>query len=381
MRTETPTYKTSRLQWTTRPRVFVRPSFVRKSGDVKEYPFARDLASHDDVDASLRPKLVSVKTVSGAASQADPISGRTSVGFLEVQLGGEAARRQIADPARPLQVAIAGGFGPTLRNGGTKIGSFAATTGAALTVQVDDIRGYPDLGTITIDNEDFGYLSRDLVTNTFTDVYPASRDTVSASHVVGARVRNGEQLRRGTRIALYLGYAQDTEAFYGPGPGFTKMEIQSTQTQDFNLTVALRCSDIQRFTKRRVFEGASQLNPATLGPDHPITLGLKVLTSTGLGTNGPYDLLAKEFGAAVPYQLIDIAGLELLRNHPDISNVRMQFAETASQDVKDWIETQIFRPLSILPDVNQAGQYTGRLLTAPPFADMGLWGKAMRAVA
>lgn len=380
MRTETPTYKTSRLQWTTRPRLFIRPSFVRKSGDVKEYPFQRDLASHEDVDASVRPKLVCVKTISGAAQQADPISGRTSIGFLEAQLGGEAARRQIADPARPLSGAIAGGYMPMLRNGGTKIGAFTANE-ASLVIQVDDIRGYPDLGHLTIDNEDFLYGGRDLVTNKFIDPYPASRDTVSAAHVVGARVRNGEQLRRGTRVALYLGYAQDTEAFYGPGPGFTKLEIQSLQTQDFNLTVALRCSDIQRFTKRKVFEGASQLNPAGLGPGHPLTLGLKVLTSTGLGSNGPYDLLDKKMGAAVPYQLVDIAGLELLRNHPDISNFQMQFAEIASQDVKDWIETQIFRPLGILPDVNQAGQYTGRLLTTPPFADSGLWGKSMHAVA
>ena len=377
MRTETPEYKAERLKWTTKPRVYIRPSYVRKSGDVTEYPFQRDLADYADVDASIRTKLVCLKTMSGAARQADPISGRSSIAFVELQFGGEAIRRQIADPARPLQQAITSISTPTMRNGWPRTSHICANE-ASLVVQVDDIRGYPDMGHLTIDNEDFLYNGRDLATKTFQNISQAGRDTTSATHVVGSRVRNGEQIRRGTRMTIFLGYAPMTEDDYMT---YEKLEVQSLQTQDYNLTVSVRCGDIQRFTKRRIFEGASELDPAVLGPDHPITLALKVLTSTGLGSNGPYDVLEKEFGAAVPYQLIDIAGFETLRTHPDISSFQMEFNEIASQDAKEWVETQIFRPLGILPDVNQSGQYTGRLLTTPPFADGGVMGKPFHAVA
>ena len=377
MRAETPEYKAERLKWTTKPRYYLRPAYVRKSGDVTEYPFQRDLASHRDVDASIRAKHVCVKTISGAARQADPISNRSSIAFLEVQLGGEAARRLVADPARPLQQALTAIATPTLRQSWPRFPTCAANE-PALVLQVDNITGYPDKGTLKIDSEDFIYDGRDLATNTFQNVYPASRDTQAAAHVVAARVRNGEVLRRGTRLGVYVGYAPMAEDDYML---WEKLEVTSLETQNFNTVVVFRCSDIQRFTKRKVFEGASQINPAVLGPDHPITLGLKVLTSTGLGSNGPYDMLAKELGAAVPYQLIDIEGLEQLRAHPDIANFQLQFNEIAAQDAKDWIETQIFAACGILPDVNQAGQYTGRLLTTPDFADGANMGKTFHAVA
>src|SRR5262245_33587286 len=374
MKTETTAYKTERLKWATKPRIYLRPAFVRKSGDITDYPFARDLATHDDVDHSVRPKLACVRSIAGAAQQADPISGRSSIGFLEadlIDIANQAILRQVADPARPLQTAITSVDTPTVRNSNRVV--TAACAESVVSVKVDDITGYPDAGHVTLDSEDVQYTGRDIATQTFTGLTRGARGTTPTAHVVATVVRNGEQLRRGTRISVHLGYAPLIETDYGPGPGFAKLEVQSLQSSGFNKIWSIRCSDLQRWTKRRVFEKATQLNPSGLGPAHPLTLMLQVLMSTGLGSNGPYDILVKDMGAGIPQAFIDVATFERLRGHPAIASVQMQFSEVTGQDAKEWVETQVLRPLMIIPDVNQSGQYTGRLLTSPTFRSQAGW--------
>lgn len=41
-------------------------------------------------------------------------------------------------------------------------------------------------------------------------------------------------------------------------------------------------------------------------PDHPIRVALKLLTSTGTGTNGPYDTLPDSWGYAIPQAMVDV---------------------------------------------------------------------------
>jgi hypothetical protein len=384
MRTETAAYQAERDLWVTQPRLFLRAFYVRQSGGA-EYAFSRDFASGTVADSGT-PKLECIKTVAGAAQQADPIAGSSSIGYFEAQLGDDpsGARnilRQIADPARPLMVAItaAGGGGAASIRNSNKIHAFHFVE-EATTITVDDITGYPDMGHVTLDSEDFVYTGRNLSTNSFTGVRAGRRGTTPATHVAYTVVRNGEQLRRGTRVTLFLGYAPLPEAEYGPGPGFIKMEIQSVASQDYGMTWTLRCSDIQRFTKRRIFEQATDVNPSNLGPDHPITLFLKVWTSTGSGLNGAYDVLAREMSAAVPQELIDVAGWEDIRSRisADLPGLTMTFSEIEAQDAKNWAESQILRPLGILPYVNQAGQYSGRMITQPMFARTAAWSNFFR---
>lgn len=409
MRTESPGYRAERIKWTTKPTVVVRCSYVRTTGDATEYPFAQDFTSRV-VLSPTRPKLRCIKTVSGVAQQADPIAGRSSIGFLEVQLQQDnptttnQVLRQLSDPARPLKAPppVTADGAPTSRNAthilatpgmeddwtlkasrptcrnSTHIGATAAAT-EFVWLAVDDISVYPDAGHVTIDEEDFSYASRDLVNNVFVHVRGGARGSTPANHVVDTPVHNGEQLRRGTRATLILGYAPLPEAEFGPGPGFTKMEVQSVASLDHNMTWSVRCSDIQRFTKRRIFEKATTVNPAALGPDHPITLFLRAWTSTGLGTNSAYDILPADMGAAVPSTLIDIAAFEQIRTA--LPGFSMTFSETTPQDAKEWGEAQILRPLGILPYINQSGQYSGRLIAVPSFAGEGAWSNIERAVA
>ena len=364
MRTETLAYRLQRAQWVTKPAAFVRPFFVRNAGSTTEYPFSRDFSAYPVVGATT-PKLVCIKDLRLGTHAADPIAGRSSIGTMEVDLGDQGGEvlKYIADPASPLAAAY-----------------LTADTSA---IEVEDASGYPSVGHVTIDNEDIAYSGVNVATGALgtISVTRGARATTAADHTVAALVRNGEQLRRGVRLTLFLGYQPMDEAEYGPGPGYTKMEIQSTASKDSNLTWTLRVSDIQRFTKRKVFELATEDNPAVLGPGHPITLGLQVLMSTGTATNGPYDVLTRENGCGVPMALIDVASFELLRSALSqiIPTIEFSFSEIEPHDGKEWFETQILRPLMVLPDVNQSGQYTARLIATPMFARTGVLSSAFRA--
>jgi hypothetical protein len=397
MRTETDEYRQARLGWVTAPSAFIRFFYVREAGSALEYPFTRDFATHPigvgDAAGSgwgldtwgtspwggNPPKFVCVKDIRLSTHDSDPVAGRSSIGTMEIDLGDQNFQilKQFGDPARTL-VAIKGGVPMSRSLSHFRLARSLESDGPGDTIQVDNSSGYPPMGHVIIDHEDFFYSGNDTALNMLTGMQRAMRGTNIADHLVGALVRNGEQIRRGVRATLFLGYQPMAEEDYGPGPGYTKMEVQSYATQA-HLTYTVRLSDIQRFTKRKVFELATQDNPATLGPGHPITLGLQVLMSTGRGTNGAYDVLTEENGCGVPQAFVDIAAFEALRGADDIGDVVFSFSENEPQDGKEWFETQILRPLMILPDVNQEGQYTGRLITQPMFVRTGLSTTAHRA--
>jgi hypothetical protein len=398
MREETDAYRAQRIQWVTAPSAFIRFFYVREAGSALEYPFTRDFSTHPigvsdeagsgwGIDAwgsspwgGNPPKLVCVKDLRLSTHNSDPVAGRSSIGTMEIDLGEQGFQilKQFGDPARTL-VAIKGGVPLSRSLSHFRLARSVESDGPGDIIQVDNTSGYPPMGHVIIDNEDFFYSGNDAATNTLTGMRRAMRGTTVADHVVGALVRNGEQIRRGVRATLFLGYQPMAEEDYGPGPGYTKMEVQSYASADSFLTWTVRLSDIQRFTKRKVFELATQDNPAVLGPGHPITLGLQVLMSTGRGTNGPYDVLTEENGCGVPQAFVDIAAFEQLRGSDGIGSAVFSFSENEPQDGKEWFETQILRPLMILPDVNQQGQYTGRLITQPMFVRTGLSTSAHRA--
>jgi hypothetical protein len=396
MRTETPAYRAQRLGWINSPTAFIRFFYVPEAGSAREYPFTRDFSTHEiglgdaapsgfGADAfgtspfgGNPPKFVCVKDIRLNTHESDPVAGRSSIGTMEIDLGDQAFQllKQFADPARPL-VNLKAGSPLSLSLSHFHVAIANESDGPGDVIQVDDASGYPPMGHVIVDNEDFFYTGNDGVT-TLSGIQRAARGTAVASHAPGALVRNGEQIRRGVRATLFLGYQPMAEEDYGPGPGYTKMEVQSYATQG-HLTYTVRLSDIQRFTKRKVFELATQDNPTSFGPMHPITAGLTVLMSTGHGTNGPYDGATEENGCGVPQAFVDVAAFEALRGADGIGAAVFSFSETEPQDGKEWFESQILRPLMILPDVNQQGQYTGRLITTPMFARTGLSISAHRS--
>src|SRR5262245_2645051 len=100
-------YKTAATPYTTIPRAFIRPSFVRKAGDGVDYPFSADLASHDVV-ASTKTKVKVLHSLRGSTQRVDLLQRRAEIGVWTIPLvdrDGEISK-YIADPGLPLRVAI-----------------------------------------------------------------------------------------------------------------------------------------------------------------------------------------------------------------------------------------------------------------------------------
>jgi hypothetical protein len=348
--TETTEYRQARRSYFTAPRLFIRAYFVRKAGDATDYAFSRDFTT-DEVLASGTPKIKCVGAVQGNTQTIDPVSMRSDIGTLTtfaVDRAGEISR-YVADPARLLATSIAGAGTPSY-------------------IEVDDADGYPQAGHVTIDVEDFAYTAKDLTTtpHRLTGITRPARGTTIAAHTAGALVRNGEQLRRGVRLSLFAGYQQLAEAKYGPGAdGYVKMEITQVTYDPGMLAWRIDAADIQRILKSTLFGNASPINLAIIGPEHPLTLLLKVLLSTGNGTNGPYDVLPSDFGVGVRQGLIDVAAIEIVRD-VELPGLLMQFREVAPQEAKGWIESQILRPLNLVTHI-KAGKFSVKHFGTPVF--------------
>lgn len=355
MRAETSAYRAQRKLWATQPRLFLRAFYIPAFDSTLEFPFSRDFSSGPVVGATTE-KLVVIRRATGNPQRVDPIAGSSDIGILTVELvniGGEIVR-YIADPALPLAAAL-------------------TTTPSDPVKVVGDGSGYPKKGTLQIDAEDIKYTGYSFASGetTFTGITRAARSTVAAAHAAGVLVRNGEQLRSGQRVTLFLGYAPLDEDDYGPGPGYVKMAIEALDSQNAGQTWTLRAADIQRFVKQEIFTSATPGAPAAIGPDHPLTIALKVLTSTGAGVNGAYDVLPSSQGAHVPNTLVNVENLEFFRDAV-VPGLQMRFNEIEEDDAKAFIEQQLLRPLNLVPFISQRGRYGVRIQRTPLFARSGL---------
>ena len=373
MRAESAAYKAERKKWATQPRLFLRFYHVPTAASTQEWPFSRDFSSGAVLSPTVA-KLACLRHLTGNPQRVDPVAGVSDIGTLQaelVDLGGEITR-YLADPALPLAVALSSDLGVRIGLRG-----FVATSPSSAdpNLVVDgDGQGYPAVGHVTIDAEDFGYTGYTVAAGqtTFTGITRGARGTTIGPHAPGALVRNGEQLRRGQRVTLFLGYAPAVEDDYGPGPGYVKMAVDAVDSAQSGLGWVIRASDIQRFVKQSVFTSATSDHPVVLGPDHPINLALKVLLSTGMpGVNGVYDTLPVGQGAAMPETLVAIDVLEGLRDVV-LPNLAMEFREIDLIDAKQFIEGHCFRPLGLVPFITQRGRYSARLLRTPLFARSGI---------
>lgn len=208
--------------------------------------------------------------------------------------------------------------------------------------------------------------------NAFTGLARGWRGTTPAAHAVNDIIHNGERLKRGQRISIHLGYDTLNEADYGPGPSFQKLELTEMRFDSRERVWTVYASDIQRYTKRLIFEFASELSPVTLGPAHGLTLWLQVALSTGRGTNGPYDVLPADVGAAVAQELVDVAGIERIRDQELASFPPMTFREDQPRLAKDFLEEQILAAYACVSHITQDGK-----LSIRRFGDMEFRGGAV----
>lgn len=89
----------------------------------------------------------------------------------------------------------------------------------------------------------------------------------------------------------------------------------------------------------------------------PISVFLQLLTSTGDGTNGTYDTLPKAWAAGVDEDLVDVAGLEALRDEW-FEGMELRFVIAESTDLKDWTAENLLRPCLLFPAETDEGKIT-----------------------
>lgn len=119
---------------------------------------------------------------------------------------------------------------------------------------------------------------------------------------------------------------------------------------------------------------------AYVAGDHPVNIALKVLTSTGNGTNGPYDTLPKSWGIAIPQTLIDFADVAKARATVDPTawtGSAVLLATDAQPDPGSWLSTWL-ATMGIFITMRQ-GDITIRAADVIPFGfqqsgiDVGEW--------
>lgn len=98
--------------------------------------------------------------------------------------------------------------------------------------------------------------------------------------------------------------------------------------------------------------------------DNPLTLALQILTSTGLGTNGAYDVLPASCGLAIPENQVNVARFELERDRWT-SSITFRFEEQFSTVGKRFIEEQLYTFIPAYPVVDNFGRLSVKVAGPP----------------
>lgn len=97
---------------------------------------------------------------------------------------------------------------------------------------------------------------------------------------------------------------------------------------------------------------------------NPLTFWLQVMTSTGLGTNGAYDVLDADQGLGIDQTQVDITEVELIRDdfYP---TWQASFVFTEEVNAKDFFQDEIYIAFALAPVVKISGKISLRSLLPP----------------
>lgn len=264
MKTEDPAYASARAMRAQEVRQFLRFTNPSTYGSATEFAFAVDWSS-GEVGGSTKTKRPWIVSITGNTQTVEPELGRSSIGFAKVGLLD--SRGQMLKYFSNVALTLNG-----------------AHDSVTTTIIVNqDTLGYPDIGTVEIlttgVRERVRYTGKTPLS--FTGCTRGVDGTSAAAHSNGDAVSNGEQIRRGTRVQLFTGYAHLDETRYRSE---WKMEVIGRSMDKDRVTTILRLQDIQRRPSRAtVFLTASQNNPVGLS-GNPINCALAMLLSQGTFT-------------------------------------------------------------------------------------------------
>lgn len=339
-KTETAGHATERVKLQTTPRAITRFSHVKEYGDATAYPFSVDFTT-GDVLSPPRPIVPTIQQIGGNTQVIEPEQGRSSIGTFTL-LFLDAAGVMLKYLSSP----------PLTLNGNH-------TSGVATITVNQDPAGYPDLGTVELTTagvvERVRYASKNNAAKQFLGCTRGVDDTTAAAHNSGDPVRNGEEIRPGQRVQILGGYAPNLASEY---MSICLMEVAARRLLSDGVTIQVSVTDVQRSLRRKVFLLATAKVPVVL-TGNPFTLALQILTSTGTATNGAYDVLPAENGLAIPQGLIDVAGIEALRDASYAGQV-YSFSITGEAQGKEALEQEIWKTTNTYPFVTQEGKFSVR---------------------
>jgi len=124
-------------------------------------------------------------------------------------------------------------------------------------------------------------------------------------------------------------------------------------------------TDPQKWLQRKIFRGA-ETTPFSFG-GNPITIMLRILLSTGNGTNGKYDVYDAENGLGIDASFINVSHIEKERERW-FPSTRFSFDIQERLVAKDFLEKEIFQPCNIYPIIKGDGTFDIKVFR-PPFPD------------
>lgn len=97
--------------------------------------------------------------------------------------------------------------------------------------------------------------------------------------------------------------------------------------------------------------------------DHPVAIALALLTSTGTGNNGPFDILGRDWGLGISIDYIDLpAWLELISKYPErIDQLFLNWDDKYS--FEDVVLNQLLTPFNFRPVPTPDGKITLKYLS------------------
>jgi len=113
-------------------------------------------------------------------------------------------------------------------------------------------------------------------------------------------------------------------------------------------------SDPKRMLQRKIFRG-SETTPVIL-KGNPLTILLRILTSTGDGTNGDYDNLDEENGVGITSGYINTTHIEEVRD-TWYNGVRFEFDIRKRITASKFIEDEICKPSNLYPIIRADGSF------------------------
>ena len=111
--------------------------------------------------------------------------------------------------------------------------------------------------------------------------------------------------------------------------------------------------------------------------DGPVDLGLQLITSTGSGTNGDYDILPAARGVGLNEDNVDVAGFEEERDEW-LLGLEMDFFIDESFEAKKFMEEELWSVINAYPRVRSSGEQSLRVYASPlPTEIRAQWGESV----